>query len=312
MELDEIDWAIFKLSPNFNILSKYIALGASDNDVKAFARKYKKAGSLLHLHFMTIADEDAFAKNFEVFIDKYNLHSHAVNLCYLILHEHKLNYFNVIEARTPAKHGVNTSTQILDLTNYLLRFHEHDIEVTFKAKGLKPQSSKDKREKIKALKVTDQPLVKWLVSNYIDMIRQKKIPLTMGHHLFGSEIKKNPKTGYERLYMHPDAYFEYANNDTIHNDAIADMSVPLLNYLQGETLIKNHDAKHWSFEQLSVVLDILIMLKYYKSSNSRYKISKFKPNTIDKSYLDTTLNNKVKQGRILVNSPITNSKFTKS
>jgi hypothetical protein len=119
----------------------------------------------------------------------------------------------------------------------------------------------------------------------------------MGYQLYNSRIICDIKTKQERFELNaPLDVYEYATENSIWADAIAEVCVPIINYLNNQsTDFKKDKGKHWSYEQLGFLIELLILIGYYIPKSSRkYMFVRSKPNNQDKNYLNQTLLNKIK------------------
>jgi len=301
---NEIDWAIFKLNPDFNMLRKYITLGGSEKEFNRFVKSFKKNGSTVEIHFMTLEQEDAFAEGSISILDKYDLHQHSANLIYLILVLLRSSYIKMTEYRKPAMNNLDTVEQFKHLADYLLKHDKDKLKVTFDILRNSEEGNMSldniQRPQIKdKLSLTDTQLTDWLKDILLDSIGTGNYPIQLGYQLYKSTLVCDTDTKRQYLRIDPNAYFEKANDKAIKLDAVLEVCVPILNYLQKETHITKGASEHWSFEQLSVLIDILILIKYYRSTNKHYEIGMSEPTVADKRYLDSTLRNKLNQGKLL-------------
>jgi len=307
MQDNSINWAIFKLEPDFNVLRRYISLGSNEKEVKKYIKDYKRNGSIVELHFMSLEEEDRFAEGIVKIINKYPLQGHGVNLTYLTLVLLKSTYIQLTEYTLPAINGFEPVARFEEFVNYLLKNATKGLEIMFRTvTDTKQQRGKRNVKKVKeqnaeedALRLTDSAIAKWIVDTLLNSVMQYQYPLSLGYQLYNSAMVCNVKSKKEFLKLDENAFFVTDKIATVQTDAITDICLPILNYLQGQTDIKKEKANDWSFSQLSVLIDLLILIKYYVSTNKQYKLGSSNPTTADKKYLDNLLRNKLNQGKVV-------------
>lgn len=311
MEQENItDVATFKLQPDFQVLKKYINLGSNDKEVKSFIKQYSKSGCLIELPFVPISEEQSLADGFVSIINKYGLQGHGVNISYMALIMYKYTYQLLTEAQVPASENPGTISQLQDLINFLFATEPWRLKINLETvpnedESLKRHKSKGKQFEKKEFEITDHQLTSWLRKTLTEAVEKGHVPLKWGHQLYGSKVSDTVDKKF--LKLHRDTHLETAAIGTLRTNAIASFCAPIINYLQIETNIKRGTARHWSYPQLSVLIELLILVGYYKSSKPFFKLGQTSPSTVDKKYLDTTLNNKLKQGIILIANPIKTS-----
>lgn len=305
-----IDWAIFKVVPDFEVIRKYINLGSTNKDFKKFVNEYKRNGSFVELPFMSLEQEDLLAIEYIQVLDKYRLHEHSSNIFYLLLVLLKYSHTVMTEYRIPAMNNEKKVESIKELINFLLECGDNDLKLTIESKKVlkhhsnsKLKSKKDDIEK-KVLTIDEKYVTSWVSETMLNSAMNWRYPKGYPLLLWNSALVCSLSERRQYLKLSPEAYCEFSDEQTIKTDAIMWISVPLLNYLQNQTVIQKGKAKHWSSSQLAVVIDFLIIINYYKSIRRTYNIAESNTPIEDKRYLDSTLRNKATQGKVLLSNAI--------
>lgn len=294
-----IPWEGVKIAPDFTLLKKYLNFGKDEKEFKRFVKAYHKSDSVTHIPFLSQSEGDTLLDGLVLVINKYPLQGHEVNISYLVMELYHYTFRKWTEFRVPAQHSKAKVEEFKALIDYLLKHRSDNLKILFDISIVTPR----KKPKImpnpqyNMISCADPSITKWLADCALSAVANGNYPI-MGHQLFQSVMVSDIDTKQQYLKLHPNAYFEEASAETLKTDAIMEVCIPILNYLQTETEIKKGKGKHWSAEQLGFLVDVLILIRYYTSTHRNYKIGVSSPSTQDKKYLDSTLSNKLKQGKL--------------
>jgi len=297
MDKDVIaDIGVIKLEPDFEVIKKYLYQSVSDRNYKAFIRKYRSKGSLMTLPFMSDVNGDTLAVNIANILNKYPLTGHRVNLAFVILTIYKQTYNEMFEGRLPSMNSLRLVDSVKSTINFILKNKHKKMKITFETI---PEEVNKATKKNSKLVCNETQITNWLTSVLSESILTQGVPISIGQFMINSYILGRVEDKTEYLQISPSDYYEESSFQTIATDAIMEVAIRVIAYIQGEGLITKGKAKHWSFEQLSLVADVLIALGYLQSSQPNYKVGISEPTVEDKKYLDSTLNNKLNQRKLM-------------
>jgi hypothetical protein len=306
-QVNNFDVARFKLEPDFRVIGKYVNLGKSDKEVNAFIKLYKRTGAVIELPFIPISEEESLSEGLVAIINKYSLQEHGVNISYILLTLLKHTYPRLTEVSIPASKNYELVAEFEGFINYLLANESRRLKLHIETlpnadESLKRHKSKGKVFEKKSITLDNDELTSWLRRVVVDAADKGQYPIKWAQQLFGSKIVSTERRKWFKT--HRSMHIESASIDSLRTDVIAEFCAPIINYLQVETNIKRGKAKHWSYPQLSFLIELLILVGYLKSSNPDFKLGYTSPTNTDKRYLDSTLNNKLNKGTILIMNPI--------
>lgn len=196
--------------------------------------------------------------------------------------------------------------RFIDNFNEVFKNEDEDLIITFQRKELKDDGTSVKKLDRK-WKVTfeDKEITEWIVKTLRSSITRNQISIDIGPQLFNTYMTGRIEDKKYVIYQQniEGIIYERKDEDEIINETISSFTIPLLQYLNTMTKLKTKPNQDWTLPQLGFVLEVLIALGFYTSRSGReFVFGSSKPTVGDKKYLQTTLNNKIKQGFIDVKS----------
>ncbi len=196
--------------------------------------------------------------------------------------------------------------QFIDNFNEILDREDDEFVITFtkkKKKNLLPNEvDKDKNWSV----IFDHKLITdWIVKTLKGAIAVRSIPLAIGPQLFDTYLTGRVSDKKYTIYQKKikGNIYERKKQDEIITESITTFCFPLLEYLNLNTTLKTKGNQLWTLAQLGFVIEVLIALGFYTSQGGKeFIFGTSKPTVGDKKYLQTTLQNKIKQGFVNVKS----------
>jgi hypothetical protein len=218
------------------------------------------------------------------------------------LADHHFSTLNLV--RLPNFASTRRVEQFIDNFNTVFASEGEDYIITFqKQYKIKGPKGKTVKKLVKDWKVVfdDKLITDWIVKTLRSAMTRNEIPMDIGAQIFNSYLTGRIADRKYTIYQPSlnGVIYEHKDVDQITNETITLFAIPLLKYLNNNTKIKKPDNQFWTLSQLGFVIEVLIALNLYQSKgNNPFTLGISKPTIADKKYLQSILNNKLKQGFI--------------
>lgn len=186
--------------------------------------------------------------------------------------------------------------------NKLLKYENETIEFRIKEKGQpveRKSANKVKYEKPWEVTFKSKAVTNWLIMLLRNALVEGRTPIELGMQLWDMKVVQDPITNIYKFNMRDrdPSRFEPIKPKVIIADTIAKISVEMLAVMHQFTKLKFQELG-FSAEQLYFLVEVLITLGFYKSSDPDFKTGFSEPTLKDKRWIYSLLNRKLEQGKI--------------
>ncbi len=285
---NKVDQVYVAVKPDFDTVKKYVLPEMLPEEFEKEKVKYESAPAVA-LPFLTSDEGREYVNNLNAIIEKYGLDEHFANLGYIVTYM----YSTVIPTLFDTDYLRQSSSLVSELDEtlaILINNPEKEFTISFQEKTGPPRPNENGNRVLSA-KITHGLASKWVISLIAEAIKANKMPLRLGVQLLNARI-----TEVEGLYVNdtPISAFVRSTETQLGIDAISNVSLILISYLENETKIKRKIGKRWSYMQLSLVLEVLYLFRLKTPSTKlTFKFGRSSPLNKDKDALDKLLTRKL-------------------
>ncbi len=279
------------VDPDFTVIKPYLFKEMKAAEFKREVKKYRVTGAV-SLPFLTLAEGEKLGENLRSILNTNPLTGHESNIAFMVLYLYSTTSQRYNDTLLPANESSVRVKEFIANFEVLVKNIEKDYNITITEKPPVDDGTTNYQIKKKPLRIkfNNAQTSKWIIDTLLSAVEKGKIPLSLGTQLFKSGIFKDDLGNKVFKSNVPERAFVHKTERELFVQEILSIAVPILNYLESETLIKKGGAKYWSNEQLSFVLEVLFATGIMASKiHSRYKFGVHKPDTSEKNTLRSIL-----------------------
>ncbi|MDP3467256.1 MAG: hypothetical protein Q8S11_02905 [Daejeonella sp.] len=294
--------------PDFKIIKPYLFPNMSQGEFNKEVRLYKSVGKV-SIPFLTQEKGRSYCSNLEKIINKYELKEHINNLFFIISYTYSNTMQRVNGIERPGRESTERIKEFDTNISALAANINSHFTITFEEKVgniesdylLKPIKS---RRKPVRFKFTHKETTDWIKNLIVEAIEKGQFPMSLGLQLISSSIIPDGEVKKFVLSAPTESFIKLTEKAIIEG-AILSIAIPIINYLQNQTSIKQTSDKYWSYDQLGFVIDVLFLTGLQtRESRLPYKFHSEKPTANEKDALDKMLLRKVNKRKLLFINPI--------